>query len=511
MGPEFDDAELHPSDLVGCRYRLVQRRRQPATGPTPAGLQRAERRKTARAEFLALLPTAPAIGDPKRFLRIDIPATENAEFETLEALAADANLITGAVFRGNTAGQSWYLEVDALVKLPAGGYLPVIVSNHRVARAREGFQMRAISTRRLGLARPSVLAYQQRHHAIDGYRLGLAARALAEVGLDSGQGAAVGQDRSKAFLAETAGYQPALRKALTTELPDQARRVKECETCRFWKFCSPELTAADEISLFLPGDRAKSLREQGISTVQELIDAELGESSDLARAWREEVPVLRRREAVGAPRAEVELDIDVEAYLDQGAYLWGGYDGETYHPFITWGELGGDAEAANFARFWHWLRSCRDRAAANGKSFAAHCYAANGENHWMISSARRFAGRSFAGLVAPTEAEVREFISSPQWVDMFRVAREQLAGPRGLGLKVLAPAAGFTWAEADFDGEDSIHAYRVAVGEDVTAAAQARAQLLSYNGDDCRATAVVRNWLSAGAPGSPLLAGYGRS
>lgn len=511
MGPEFDDTELRPSDLVGCRYRLVQRRRHPATGPTLSGLQRAERRETARAEFFSLLPTAPALGDPKRFLRIDVPATGSAEFDTLEALAADANLITGAVFRGTTAGQEWFLEVDALVKLPGGGYLPVIVSNHRVARAREGFQMRAISTRRLGLAKPSVLPYQQRHHAIDGYRLGLAARALAAVGLDSGQGAAVGQDRSKVFLAETAAYQPALRQALAVEPPDRARRVKECGTCRFWEFCSPELEAADEVSLFLPGDRAKPYREQGISTVQQLIDAELGELSDLARAWRAEVPVLRRRKAVSAPRAEVELDIDVEAYLDQGAYLWGGYDGETYQPFITWGELGGDAEAANFARFWHWLTTHRDRAAAAGKSFAAHCYAANGENHWMLSSARRFAGRSFAGLTVPTEAAVREFISSPQWVDMFRVARDQLAGPRGLGLKVLAPVAGFTWDEADFDGEDSVHAYRVAVSEDPVAAAQARAQLLSYNGDDCRATAAVRDWLTAGAPGSPRLSGYGRS
>lgn len=508
MGPNINETELQPADLVGCRYRLVQRRRHPDTAPTDASQRRAERFAAARAEIHALLPVAPAIGDPKRFLRIDVPAGPAAEFDTLEALAAGANLITGAVFRGTSAGNDWHVRVDALARLRDGDYLPVMVSNHRVARRREGSEMPAISTARLGLAKPSTVPYQQRHHAIDGYRLSLAARALATVGLDSGWGGVVGQDRAKVFLAETATHQRALDNALTVPPPPGPRRVKECDSCRFWRYCAPELSAADDISLFLPGDRARSFREQGITTVQGLIDARLGEPSALAWAFREQVPVLRRRESITAPRADVEIDIDVEAYLDQGAYLWGAFDGDIYRPFVTWGELGGDAEAANFARFWDWLSTTRRQAREAGRSFAAYCYSAHGENHWLLTSARRFAGRTFDGVSVPAESEVREFIAAAEWTDMFQVVRSQLAGPAGLGLKIVAPAAGFSWDEAGFDGEQSVHAYRVAMSPDQAAADRARAQLLSYNGDDCRATAAVRDWLTAGAPGTPILPGF---
>ncbi|MGP6175632.1 TM0106 family RecB-like putative nuclease [Corynebacterium sp. A21] len=497
--------ELQPSDLVGCRYRQVQRNRHRGTPSSAAGQQRADRLRAARAEVFALLPHTPALGDRKRFLRLDIEPGESAEFDTLEALAAGAELITGAVFRSRSEGIGWYLEVDALARMADGNYLPVIVSNHRVARPRVGAAMPAISTARLGLAKPTQLPYQQRHHAVDGYRLSLAARALAEVGLDSGWGAAVGQDRGKVFLAPSGVHQQALDTALQLTPPQQARRVKECDSCRFWQFCAPELEAADEISLFLSGDRAKSYRERGIHTVQALIEADLGEPSALARAWREGIPVLRRRTALQAPRAAVEIDIDVEAYLDQGAYLWGVFDGRDYLPFCTWDGLGGAAEAENFARFWTWLMARREQAAEQGQSFAAYCYSAHGENHWLLGSARRFAGQRFGEFRVPTEDEVREFIGSAQWIDMFKLVKEQLLGPGGLGLKIVAPAAGFQWEESDFDGEESVNAYRRAVGEDPDESERARAQLLSYNGDDCRATAVVRAWLAAGAPGTPLL------
>lgn len=438
-------------------------------------------------------------------MRIDIARGDAAEFDTLEALAAGAELVTGAVFRGHTLGRTWQLEIDALARMRDGTYLPVIISNHRVARRREGAEMQAISTARLGLAKPSTVPYQYRHHSIDGYRLALAARALAELGVDSGLGGSIGQDRTRVFLTATSRYQKALENALASEFPTGPRRVKECDSCRFWRYCAPELAAADEISRFLPGDRARPFREQGIDTVTGLIEANLGEPSRLARAWQAEIPVLRRREVTTAPRADVEIDIDVEAYLDQGAYLWGVLDGDRYLPFITWDELGGDAEAENFSRFWDWLQTRRAQAQAAGLSFAAYCYAANGENHWMLASARRFGGQKFNGLHVPDEAEVKEFIDSGQWIDMFRVVREQLIGPTGLGLKIVAPEADFHWAEEGFDGEASVNAYRVAVGTVATAAEQAREQLLSYNGDDCRATRAVRDWLSRGAPGTPLL------
>ncbi|MFC6146667.1 TM0106 family RecB-like putative nuclease [Corynebacterium nasicanis] len=489
------------ADLVGCRYRQVQRLRHPEVPRTRTALMRLARVEAAHAAVWELLPTRPARGDRRRFLRIDIPPVPHdadsfsAELATLEALAAEADLITGAVFTGGT-GTEWRVDVDILVRRPHGDYLPVIISNHRVARADESSTTPVIATSRLGLGEPVEGRFRLRHHVADGHRLALAARALEDIGVDCGQGAVIGQDRSRAFLAPTAPLQPALSAALEQELPSFPRRVKECASCRFWPLCEQELQAADDISLYLAGDRARTWREQGITTVAGLIDADLGEPSRLARAWRDGVVLLAKVDEVQAPTADVEIDVDMEAYLDQGAYLWGAFDGREYHSFATWVPLGGEAEAANFARFWHWLMGQRDRAHAAGQSFAAYCWSNHGENHWLTMSARRFAGME--GI--PPEAEVAAFISSPEWIDVFRLVRAQLVGPGGLGLKVVAPEAGYTWEDGDFDGEESVNARRVARGTDA-AALEARRRLLRYNEDDCRATAAVRAWLRAGAPG----------
>lgn len=483
----------------------MQRVRFPEIEPLPATIQRRERRQVGLSEVLDRLPEQPEKRGRIPFTRVGLDSDDElAEFATLEALAAGDNIITGAVFSGVLDGVAWEVLVDVLVRNPDGTYMPVMVSNHRVARPDPYKTMQGIAVSRLGLGRPVEVKATLRHHTIDGYRLTLALMGLSEAGVAPTPpvGAVVGQDRDWAYLVDVTRYAPAARKALLTPAPPAPRRVKECSTCRFWSKCEPELQAADEISLFLSGDRADAYREKGINSTQELIDASLGDISHIAAAWREGIPVLRREEKTTAPRFDVEIDVDVEAYLDLGAYLWGAWDGTTYTPFVIWSDLGEEAEGENFARFWSWLKARRDKARQQGQSFGAFCYASNGENHWMLSTARRFAGK-VAGV--PEEQEIRSFISSDQWNDMFAVARSQLVGPGGLSLKQLAPAAGFHWEEEDFAGEDSLHAFLVASTGEPEEAAAARAQLLSYNGDDCRATAAVRQWLRQGAKSAPVL------
>src|SRR5699024_2906864 len=346
------EKQVRASDLVGCRYRLVQRRNHPEAPRTDAAQARAERYDAAREAVWANFPRK---SDSRRtpFRRIDLgplPAPDPwlRSLETLEALATGATHITGAVF----ANEQWIVGVDMLVRAGAStsdvAYTPVMVSSHRVARKHDKATTPGVPTHRLGLSKPLELGYKARHHVLDGYHLAMAARALDDLGLNSGRGGLVGQDRNLTFFSDTASYQDALDKALEAvelhNLPTQPRRVKECASCRFWPLCQPELEAMDDISLFLRGDRARPYRERGIDTVQGLIDASLGLPSQLVAAWRDGTVLLARGD-VTVPRADVEIDLDMEAYLDQGAYLWGAWLDGTYYDFVTWEALGSKAEA----------------------------------------------------------------------------------------------------------------------------------------------------------------------
>ena len=499
-----DDVSLvRAGDLVGCRYRLRQRLAHPEIPPLPEAVERQPQIDAGRAAVFGLLPERRALGDGRRkaFSRLTLdPALRVAEREarTRKAIKDRTTLIIDGALSGVVDGIAVLAEIDILVRQDDGTYLPVIVSNHRVARPSQTATMQFIPTHRLGLGKPLETAAKARHHTVDGYRVALAYLLLADAGLASPLGAVVGQDRERAYLGDAARYVEALREALAKPTPHRPLRLKQCASCRYWALCEPELKKMDDISLVFPGQKARPLRERGITTVEETIAADLGETSQIARAWREGIPVLARTGVEPAPelRADVEIDVDMEAYLDQGAYLWGAFDGTDYRAFATWDEVGGadtDAEEENFLAFWTWLQSKRAAAHAGGKSFRAYCYAAGGENHWLTASARRFD--------SVDEAEVRAFIASDEWVDVFTHVRRHLVGTEGLGLKVVAPVAGFTWDDDDVDGERSVALRR----EARMGSAEAREMLVRYNGDDCRATAAVRHFLSAGAPGVPRL------
>src|SRR5699024_6049465 len=152
--------------------------------------------------------------------------------ETLEALATGATHITGAVF----ANEHWLVGVDVLVReggsTSESSYTRVVVATDRVAREDDSVKILGVPTHRLGLSEPLEWGYEPRHHVLDGYQLAMAARALEELGLNSGRGALVGQDHDLAFYSDTASYQPALDAALEAvapeNLPTKPRRVKEC-------------------------------------------------------------------------------------------------------------------------------------------------------------------------------------------------------------------------------------------------------------------------------------------
>ncbi|WP_296105928.1 ribonuclease H-like domain-containing protein [uncultured Corynebacterium sp.] len=441
-------------------------------------------------------------------------------------------------------------------------YMAVTVSTHQGIVPDSTRRIMSVSLPRLGTSTPLWRSGRAKTHSGDIYPLVAAHYALRDVGLSSELIGIVGQGAHDVAVwpveTMTDGFVDAVRVPIST----QPRKIKACSSCRFESDCHTELKHMDDISLVLHGARADKYRLAGISTVHQLADADCGDASIMAYAYTQGWTAVHRPDKVRqrrnrsrqntadekglrenaayenkgrtglarsnadvVRRADVEIDVDMEAYLERGCYLWGTWDGNTYRPFVTWQQLNSDAEARNFATFWAWLMDQRDRAHARDKSFAAYCYGAQGENMWLTRSAQRFGGLTFSSgssgapapapasagrVTVPTVAEVNQFIRSPEWVDVYAAVKNELVGPAGLGLKTVAPLAGFHWEDADMDGEASLSVFMQAKGVDplvsnpkgVTSKRDARALLLRYNRDDCRATAVVRDWLTAGAPGA---------
>jgi predicted RecB family nuclease len=294
-------------------------------------------------------------------------------------------------------------------------------------------------------------------------------------------------------------------------------RILECRSCPWWTVCGPELANKRDVSLVVRGEPAMELRDAGISTVDKLavVDAEretsvvswspknYAEAAALAKAWLAELPMVRRVEQVTVPRADVEVDVDMESFGDSGAYLWGclltGADigmRQGYHAFLTWDPLPTTDEARSFAEFWLWLTEVRKRTADAGLTFRAYCYNALAENRWLFGSVDRFA--DFPAM--PDRAEIQSFVDSPEWVDLFLSVSDQFLCSHGKGLKVVAPVAGFHWRDSEASGEASMRWYREAVALDGgTPDLTQRERLLRYNEDDVRATQVLRYWMSNSA------------
>ena len=193
-----------------------------------------------------------------------------------------------------------------------------------------------------------------------------------------------------------------------------------------------------------------------------------------------------------------------------GTYLWGVLVTERdrpgpplvdYRPFVSWDPVAADGEIDAFARFWDWLTAQRHEAADGGRTLRAYCYSKAAENGQM----RRIAAR--LGL----EEEVEAFISSSQWVDLYEVFVGQLVTGTRMGLKMVAPLAGFRWRGDDPGGGQSMVHFAQATGAaDDAVRAEARRWILEYNEDDVRATAALRHWLDGDARLLPSVADIGR-
>ncbi len=512
---------LDSAELTRCRHRVSLEHIgiDPPGTVDPAVRQRQDEAAAHRRRVAELL----AAGSPSWVeVPAELPPAERRE-RTRQAVASGAERIWGATLGPDRAAHRRG-RADLLVR-HAGGYVPVIVVNHRTtdpgrgARTSELLQWapRLDETRNL------------RSFPRDQLRLAHLTRMLQTLGAASAEqvGGVIGLDADCVVVHDLAAATwPGGRSTLqeydtrfadrlavaTGQVPTSASRIGECRTCPWWPRCSADLRESRDVSLVVAGPQVSVLRALGVRTVDELATwagpgpaawpgGAFADAVVLARAWLRGVPLVRRTEHVQVHRADVEVDVDMESYLEHGAYLWGALLSEpgqqsVYHPFVTWEPVPTEDEARSFGEFWTWLMQVRADAAAQGRTFAAYCYSEAAENRWLLASARRFAGHP--GV--PTEAQVREFIGSEQWVDVYAAVGTAFLCPLGKGLKKVAPVAGFTWRDAEASGAASMGWYRKAVGLDGDAPDLAqRRRLLDYNADDVWATRVLREWMSGPA------------
>ncbi len=217
---------------------------------------------------------------------------------------------------------------------------------------------------------------------------------------------------------------------------------------------------------------------------------------DNARARIGPQPAYRRRDVdrVVVPRADVEIDVDMENVAG-GCYLWGTLLNERdpsggvrseYVPFVSWNPDTARGEIDAFLAFWEWLTDLRREAAKRGTSLLAYCYSQGAENGQL---------RRIAALCGVLD-DVEELLHSDQWVDLYPIVKNQLVTGRGMGLKKVAPLAGFGWRGPEVGGDLAMVRYVEATSAaDESLRDRARQWVLEYNEDDVRATAALREWL----------------
>jgi predicted RecB family nuclease len=454
------------------------------------------------------------------------------EGRTLEAMAAGARYIWAAqVPRDQPGGRRG--AIDLLVATP-GGYVPVLVVRHKVSDPGAGARTSPLASP-VPSARATDPDRRVRPQPRDQLRLAHAYRLLQACGHADPEpvGGVVGLDGDVVVWHDLhaptwPGSRGALdeydarfadRLAIATTAASggaalaQPSRIVECRTCPWWPVCRVRLEETRDVSLVVRGEEAATLRAAGVRTVDDLAVLDPNDESlpptgmpltdavGLAKAWLADLTVVRRVPRIVVPRADVEVDVDMESFGDSGAYLWGAWlsgadvgEPPGYRAFATWEPLPTDDEARSFAAFWQWLTMVRLRARARGLSFRAYCYNELAENRWLLSSAKRFAGKPG---IPETEA-VQAFITSDSWHDLFGSVRDHFLCSRGKGLKTIAPAAGFTWRDPEASGENSMRWYRDAVGMDgAPPDAGQRQRLLAYNEDDVHATLTLRRWMTS--------------
>lgn len=294
-------------------------------------------------------------------------------------------------------------------------------------------------------------------------------------------------------------------------------RIRECDRCVWWQTCRPQL-GDDDLSLRI----AKSpldvreiavLRRLGVATLTDLAEVDLeallpsyipevahrpgGEERLRIAAHRSKLMVagveLERVTTgpISIPRADIEIDFDIETSADDHVYLWGFLvddtrtdDAPTYVAFSEFAELSDAAERRLAGEALTWLH---DLVTGTDASVAVYHY-----SRYEVLRIERL-----AEILPRDPFQWAVAFARRSFVDLFDVTRAHYFGTYGLGLKQVAHAGpGFSWRDDNPGGLNSQSWFADAVhAESDETRAELTQRVLDYNEDDVRATHALRLWM----------------
>ena len=268
-----------------------------------------------------------------------------------------------------------------------------------------------------------------------------------------------------------------------------------------WSFTVDRSTVCEELidaemaaSFPTAGDLQDLCRKTLAYTDTPIKPKALSQQIEKARSVQAGGPVLRKQ--IEIPAGDIEIDFDLEcAGNPANVYLWGAMVTHnvddwpdptgTYVPFACFEEMTLVNEAKLVADLWAWLQQQILRAEQRGLTVRIYGY------NLAITETKHLeriaATKAVPGL--PTLAELAEFTEHDRYVDLLSYMKAKWISNDGHSLKVMAPAHGFSWGDADPSGLNSIDWYIEALE---TGDPNLIDRILAYNHDDCRATVALR-------------------
>jgi len=290
--------------------------------------------------------------------------------------------------------------------------------------------------------------------------------------------------------------------------------TNECDSCPWYdhcrSLCGDDVASANITSGRLSVREWTALRAAGIESIDDLADLDQADAGFQATYLREvthlrdpldrlataarrarmvrDGRVLERTTTgpIDVPRADIEIDFDIEWDPNDRVYLWGALvsragEEPVYRPVVEWSDLDDDRAVPVAEAFAAWLRDQITAADAAGLSLLVYHY----------SSAERTYLKKVLG-----EEAVADLLE--RFVDLLAIMKEHFFGVDGLGIKKVAPAFGFEWRDDDPGGlQSQLWLIDARGAEDEAVRLAGRQRILDYNEDDVRATAALRNGLTS--------------